>query len=778
MKLPLAIITVQSLLYSISAEDGTTLNKPFESSFARLQHAPCVSLYHRNGRQGCGTEGHKVQNGQLQYFDGSLPSYDKPYVAVMEEYRLSAQNVKTLMAASATGLLQGVLVLNSTSSSSDDITYKSPESQTPQGYGTPSEGINYGYYAYPWNPKGENILGADLYGLPMAYVLDSSVSSTLRDEAQDQSKETAIVAEFNYYMGPDGITSKECLAWKDKANDEWKPKCLPLGGTSVWATAGAPPKSSSSSSSSSSSNNNNANNNANSNKSPVFILATGMDSTSMFHDTVPGANAAASNILALLMAAKLVGESIDDDTLGGFTNRILFGFFQGEAYGFLGSRSFLRDVAYPGFKCYGTAVPAVTRSASSSNVFACPNPLRPSLNFASIGSVVGMLTVDQVGHAVGEGLLYAHADKNNDQYGAFLANVLKASSTSDVTVAASSVASGDYGYPYPPTPLTSLLSLSEGAVGGAILAGYDYAFPYKPPYHSHRDIPAMAENLGSIAASATILARTAVAAAYDQGDLDYNTVSQYANNLIPELSVNDETFLKLANCLFQNGQCDLFRQYAKVEVENARIQTGLSIGMYDSNANPPNYYVGVYNGIYGQPFVQVGDNVYGAYEGQDYGKKNTDAFGIQPRMMESAIHGLLNDFLGRGALINSSSKVTSCKTMSDCSDVQYCSSNGPATCTGGGQCVCSRSNYHIALDESLKAAKNMPTGFFVIPDDDAGVSPMYTEPYWSSSVGVRVYRDVGSLPGFFTLAVGLVVGFFSLFAAFVLRVGLKKEKLY
>jgi nicastrin len=72
----------------------------------------------------------------------------------------------------------------------------------------------------------------------------------------------------------------------------------------------------------------------------------------------------------------------------------------------------------------------------------------------------------------------------------------------------------------------------------------------------------------------------------------------------------------------------------------------------------------------------------------------------------------------------------------------------------------------------------MATGYFEPNAKDGGISPMYTEPFWSSDVGVRIYRDVGWLPGFFTLIGGLGAAGISLFGAFVLKVGLKKEKLY
>ena len=117
------------------------------------------------------------------------------------------------------------------------------------------------------------------------------------------------------------------------------------------------------------------------------MVTTAMDSTSMFHELVPAANTAASNILTLLMAAKILGSSVDDATLDALPNRILFGFFQGETYGFIGSRAFLRDVAYPGFECNSdwTVSSVSSKSGSSSTEKACLYPLRHSLEVPETG---------------------------------------------------------------------------------------------------------------------------------------------------------------------------------------------------------------------------------------------------------------------------------------------------------------------------------------------------------------------------------------------------------
>lgn len=767
-------IAIPFLLLLAAVE--AAFDQPFTSSFSSLQHAPCVSIFHRNGRTGCGTEDHSVDVGHLFYYKGSLPNTMYDYVALVEDYDLTSSTLTTLSKAKG-GLLKGILVLNSTDASgkSNQNTFYSPDSRSPQGYGTPSVDLNYGYTAYPWNDLGEDLFSFDLFGVAMAYVPDSTTAESLREEAKSSTKETSIVAEFNYYMGPQNMTSLNCLTWKDVSDEQWNPKCLPLAGTSVWAHAGIPP---------------NPNKNgrrelaSSSKKKPVFLLGAGMDSTSMFHDLSPGANTAASNILTVLMAAKLIGSSMTDADMDALPSRIVFALFQGESYGFVGSRNFLRDLAYPGFSCKSGFVRSVTRLADKSD-YGCLNPLRPSMRFAELGQIAGMLSVDQVGHAVADGILYVHADKNNDKYGTYLANVLKYCATNKFTVALSSAGNNGNGYPYPPSPLTSLLQLSGGAVSGAVLTGYDYSFTSKVLYHSHMDSASIYKiELNAIAAAATIMARAALAMAYDDGNYigqgDYQTPAAYAKNLIPELSYSDSTLVQLSNCLFYDGNCDLIRKFSAMEAANEKARTGVNVQSGVSLGTPPNYYVGVYNSYYGQPFVQVGDNAYGAYNGQDYGAKNTDTMTMIPPQLESTIYGLFNDFLGRGSSSTSGSNVTkSCKKLSDCSNVDYCGSYGESvTCTGGGSCVCKRAHYHIALDEALNAAENKPTGYFVVDANDAGVSPIYTEPFWSPSVGVRVYRDVGPLPGVITLVVGLAVGAASLFGALLLKVGLKKEKLY
>lgn len=706
---------------------------------------------------GCGTTDRTLQIGNLEYYakeDWSTPT--EKYVVVLEDYLLSNELVQEFFSNNKNGLLQGLLVLNSTK---EGAAIYSPAVRGPSGKRTPAQKLNYGNSAYQWNIYGDGLSETALHGLPMAYVTQVDVSDTLRTASQNPSDDFSIVAEFNYYMGPDEMTSDICLSWVDQGDNVWRPKCLPLGGTSVWATAGTVSS---------------ARRLAAAAKE-VVMVATSIDASSLFHDASPGINTAASNILTLLMAAKLVG-GIDTSTIADLSKKIAFGFFQGEAFGFLGSRAFLNDVM--GFECAtDMTVPSVwkTRNTSLWPEMACLYPLRPSLEFQKLGTIAGMISVDQVAVLANAQQFYVHQDATG--FGTFVSEVLQASSSNDYSVSAIQIQADDDHFSngdvtVPPTPLTSLLSLTGGATGGAVLTGFGKAFAGY--YHSHRDTTwDQIIDLNAIATAATLMARAAVAAAYDTGSFDSQTAAAYAVKVVPELSSDDSTMKTLKDCLFYNGDCDMLRNYAKMEQANDKSLTGIDLGIGIPLGSPPNYYVSVFDLNHGQPFVQVGEAWYGSYTGGDYGKKESDTFGMRPSLLEMSIKGMLNDFLGRVTKVT----LTNCKTTSDCSRIDYCSESA-AICSGGNVCVCTQAHYHIALDEALLAAPNNITGRFLVNGKDQGISGMYTEPNWSNEVGIRVYRDAENSAGTKTLISGLFLAGFCVLSTTLIRSKMVKEKLY
>lgn len=380
-----------------------------------------------------------------------------------------------------------------------------------------------------------------------------------------------------------------------------------------------------------------------------------------------------------------------------------------------------------------------------------------------------MIAVDQIGITADRKELFVHDSGKTYYSDGVLSSILTGLSSDDYNIKESQSNA------IPPTPLSSLVKLSGGTVGGVVLAGYDEYFQENQFYLSHLDTTdGLSLDLSSIAHAATIVAK----AAFMLASGCKNVCD--AGNVVATLSKDDDTLNDLAYCLFTNGNCDIITKYARTERLNNRDRGGIDVGDGTSLGNPPNYYVSVYDHRTGQPYVVVDGTMYGSYSGNEYGSNNSDQFVIRPSQLESAIFGILNDFLGRGSVNSSTdSKLKSCETSSDCTSISYCSgaSSDTAVCSGGKLCVCSRSHYHIALDEAFIASPNNRTGVFVVSDKDQGVTPMYTEPFWSNNIGVHVYRATKK-SATWTFFLGPVTTIVCITLVIQTRRSLRKEKLY
>lgn len=680
--------------------------------------------------------------------------------------------------------------------------------------------------SYEWNVNnnGDGLTFVDMAGIPTVYVQDSQTAAYLRNVASEQANSISsdlnsavypsVLSEFNYYMGPsetaDGtqVTSQQCLEWKD-LDGNWSPKCLPLGGNSIWAAAGSPVTLGYNGNVDENNDDQNADEDGNNSQDrPTVILSASIDSTSMFHELSPGANTAASNILSLLLAAELLGSSVTDEVLDQLYSRITFAFFQGESYGFIGSRLFVKDVI-GGFECSAgnEGTPSVMkRRDETSTARACLNPLRTDLTFQNLGDIRGMIAVDQVGNLGGEKYLYVQGGNNAENgFDAFLSEVMiELSADGEYTAQASSASNNndDGTASLPPSPVSSLAMLSASGAGGVVLTGYDDAFVENSLYHSHLDSVSKSQSIDkdAIAASATLLARSAVAAAYQSADNDVDaaTAAAYALDLLPNaISSSSDIFETLYNCLFYDGNCETFVNYASVESANDAIRTGTNLGIGQPLGKPPNYYVSVYNHENGQGFVAASGFKYGAMDSsaedkddyvEDYGGNKDDTFLLRPSLLEMSINGLLNDFLGRGSFADSNDgtvpELVDCSSSNDCSSVSYCGSSDSnelaaiSTCAGG-KCICgSRAHYHPAMDEAFSPAANKAPGWFTIDENDQGVSAMITEPFWSSFVGVRAYNDAGNGVGINASISGAIFTSICLAVVYRLKKSLVKEKVY
>ena len=208
------------LAATVCNSSNPSIDKPFQAkSLDRLTHVPCVTVYHRNGRIGCGTWTRDAATGVLARFSSSLSSLEEKVVWVMTQDEFTSSNVKELVSE----LTQGILVLNITSS-----TTSSPAATTPNGAGTPAQDLAYDDNV-EWNPNGNGIESLDLYGTPTMYVPDPTTSSYLLQVATEQQQQllvadksdakSYIVAELKSYMGGSSssatLTSEKCLSWRN-----------------------------------------------------------------------------------------------------------------------------------------------------------------------------------------------------------------------------------------------------------------------------------------------------------------------------------------------------------------------------------------------------------------------------------------------------------------------------------------------------------------------------------------------------------------------------------
>lgn len=161
-------------------------------------------------------------------------------VAVLEGSYFSASALRDL---SATGKLGGLLVLGD---SSPNIyapgSSFSHDSRSPQGSDTPSSGVSIDG-DYMWNLHASGLL-LEAFDVPVSLVSkeDAAVvrSHAAANAAQGLKRHPLWVAHMESYFGKaKDTTSITCIGWKNQ-DGKLAPKCLPLGGQSVWGNQTRP----------------------------------------------------------------------------------------------------------------------------------------------------------------------------------------------------------------------------------------------------------------------------------------------------------------------------------------------------------------------------------------------------------------------------------------------------------------------------------------------------------------------------------------------------------
>ena len=164
------------------------------------------------------------------------------------------------------------------------------------------------------------------------------------------------------YMGPEQMDSPRCL---EKGN------CVPVGGHSVWSRSLKSDQSSRSSKSDQSSRSSKSDQSSLSSKSDqsITIVATSLDGIGEFYGDASDALGAGVTLAVTLSVA----ETLANITSQFPDSELVFAFFQGEWWGRVGSRAFLRDVKH--FACANR----LNATVSPFNDAMCASPLKVAL---------------------------------------------------------------------------------------------------------------------------------------------------------------------------------------------------------------------------------------------------------------------------------------------------------------------------------------------------------------------------------------------------------------
>jgi nicastrin len=477
---------------------------------------PCVRLLNTTSTVGCSTSRSGVL-GILRYFDSyddikkfkdssHLPNED--VIAVLNSTIISSEVIEELY---ATQKVAGIILL------------EGPPPSRAVGFSPDSKFSNQNSRSFVWNPKGNGLLFRNI-PLPI-FTVNSNKSEEIRQRALYNDAANTYpywAAELTAWMHGNE-NSDVCLR---------RGLCLPLAGHSVWTSLWGPL-----------------------NTSLDFVVAvTTMDSASLFQQRNIGAESDMSNLIATLAAL----DALSHFDISNITRQIIFMFFDGESWGYLGSSKFIHDIL--NFSC----------AQYNENKTACLQPYYPSLEFLklSLSKIRAIIELKQVGNRQNDGRkqLYVHQNRH-DQSNSVVRTVFAAAATMSGQLSVSMASNQTPGIP--PSSLTQFISAQSDFESRGVVITDHFAEYINPFYHSHFDT---IHNIDSelVCNAATLLARSL---------LQLATTSTFN---LSAVTANCSLVLSLIDCFTTNVTCSLLIQYIP-ELRTAVVRDPT-----------PSHYVGVW----------------------------------------------------------------------------------------------------------------------------------------------------------------------------------------
>ncbi|KAL3698397.1 hypothetical protein R1sor_012473 [Riccia sorocarpa] len=483
------------------------------SMYQSVDGTACVRLLSLQGEVGCAGPNRKPVHAPIRYLSDDSFRLSTKTTVVMPVPALHLFLNRTVNDPSLAKHVAGILVESGEQNASTGF---SPDAKFPQAAFAP-----YKEAQYIWNPPGSGVL-QQRFNFPVFLLTPESTASVKELIAVNEKRKYEYplhVAEFDMVMQSTKSgthDSVSCLR-------EWA--CLPLGGYSVWSAL--PPLNASAPT-----------------ENPIVLVIAAMDSASFFRDATPGADSSLSGLIAMLAAADALSRVADVDQ---FQKQIVFLAVTGEAWGYLGSRRFLLELAGG----------------------------NPSLSGLNISRIHQVLEVGSVGKAVDAGRATLYLHKQKDQFSSATQEIFDALQSS-----ASSLAGGQHvgavevkmaSKQNPGVPPSSIMSFIQknSSTAAVVLEEFDEVFK-NPVYHSELDGPYNVDK-NSIAGTAALIAR----AVYLLGDSAANSTQLQA------IDVNSSLVNDLVDCLLAQNPgmvCDLVKSLITPVQKYANHYVGVFLG--------------------------------------------------------------------------------------------------------------------------------------------------------------------------------------------------------
>uniref|UniRef100_A0AAV1V158 Nicastrin n=1 Tax=Peronospora matthiolae TaxID=2874970 RepID=A0AAV1V158_9STRA len=685
----------------------------------------CVRLFHSRGSIGCRSLSttdmatlHPIASSQdLQKFisgNSHLVTSDEKYVLVMAESLV--QYDVLLPRFDRIGGLFIFPDAGATNTSFDAV--------TPQGDGTVDGVLNpFASDKTKWNPTG-NALLTKLLPFPVVMLQNASVGAEFTKRAQknaDSGSGATYKAFMNYYFGPEDMDSIKCLEFVNIYGHR-SPRCDPIGGQSSWAMRG------------------------NLKSDEIVMAMAGMDATSLSHVLAPGANTAASGLVALLAAAHAL-KGLPDSA---FDKKVVFAAFQAEKFGFVGSRKFLSDLQRFTKDPEGACAFAVEDSVSPMGKSFCTYPMLSSTEFANLklANIMYAIAVDQVGILPKSGNFTLHVNPNANDSRSLVDAITSAPS------AASVVVEGNTGS-LPPTPLSSFVN--DAAYGkrdlvGAVLAGYSDTFPSEKTYNSRHDEFTLLD-VDAVVKAAQVLAESVFTLASSNA-----TAAQ-----MDKIAVDASLVRSMLLCITTDWSCDLMNDYSQYMKTTLIEYLSLSDSASPAYSVPATLYPGPIDVDGSVLVLKHSDNSMYSHFNESW---SDDDFSV--RLFPNAYEFFTRAFLASAMVSNATADAAA-----SCSQSQGCADGGKGMeCVYPGICATKSAFHHEASSPAIKR-----TATVLHYDVVDSSMPIWTEPQWASDIGSYSFPDPGATIGWVALAVGIVVTCFGVGTSFMVLKSVQKLKL-